>query len=288
MQLTTATLATIVGGSPTAGQRANMGAIVAGLDSYGEKAGLLLPHRLAQFVPQVAHESARFVYDHEIWGPTPAQKRYDTRTDLGNTAAVDGDGYLYRGRTEMQLTGKRNYEKFRDWCRAGGLNPPDFVAEPDRVNEDPWEGLVAIWYWDVGNPEAKSLNRYADTGNNEMVTRRINGGLNGLADRLELYTRTALVFLDYTLTSGVIAAFQKDHGLAADDVAGPVTRAGMHAALVTMGKIEGGLSRNEPTAVPSAPPAAADPAPAPVARQPDVPAAIAKLQGAIADLAPAA
>ncbi|MBK1625213.1 hypothetical protein CKO32_16765 [Afifella marina DSM 2698] len=181
----------------TSARRANMASIVAGLDVYGEEAGLLLPHRLAQYIAQVAHESARFIHDREIWGPTAAQRRYDTRTDLGNTADADGDGYLYRGRTTMQLTGRRNYTKFFEWCLAKGLNPPDFVADPAAVNTDPWEGLAPIWYWDVGNPEGRSLNVYADDGNNEMVTRRINGGTTGLPDRLELYTRAALVFLGY-------------------------------------------------------------------------------------------
>nr|WP_234835981.1 hypothetical protein [Sinorhizobium meliloti] len=73
------------------------------------------------------HESGDFRYDREIWGPTPAQQRYDARTDLGNTPERDGDGYLYRGRTGMQLTGKDNYRQFRNWCRATGLDCPDFA-----------------------------------------------------------------------------------------------------------------------------------------------------------------
>lgn len=234
MELTNEALREIVGGTMTAGRRANVASIIAGLDTYGERAGLARPHRLAQFVPQVAHESARFIYDQEIWGPTPAQRRYDTRTDLGNTPEADGDGYLYRGRTSMQLTGKANYTAFRDWCRAAGLKPPDFVANPDAVNTDPWEGLVPIWYWDVGNPEGRSLNVYADEGNNEMVTRRINGGTNGLPDRLELYTRTSLVFLGYELKTGAVADFQRNVGLKADDIDGPKTRRAFHLALLDL------------------------------------------------------
>ena len=67
------------------------------------------------------------------------------------------------------------------------------------MNTDPWEGLGPIWYWDSGNPTGESLNVYADEANHEMVTRRINGGLNGYADRLARYTRAALVLLGFGL-----------------------------------------------------------------------------------------
>ncbi|WP_410176733.1 hypothetical protein [Sinorhizobium medicae] len=88
--------------------------------------------------------SGYFRYDREIWGPTPAQQRRDTRTDLGNTPENDGDGFRYRGCTGMQLTGKDNYRQFRNWCRAAGLSCPDFVKDPDAVNTDPWEAWCLI------------------------------------------------------------------------------------------------------------------------------------------------
>lgn len=214
---------------------ANAQSFLLAYSRYGSIMGLDQPHRLAQFLPQLLHESADFRYDREIWGPTPAQKRYDTRTDLGNTPAADGDGKLYMGRTGIQITGKANYVAFRDWCRAK-INPqaPDFVAKPDLVNSDPWEGLGPFWYWDVGNPERKTLNRYADLGNAEMITRRINGGLNGYADRLDYLTRTSLVLLGYLPTS--VKMFQGDYGLVADGLAGPATRAALHAALVKVAR----------------------------------------------------
>ncbi|WP_318862811.1 hypothetical protein RWA06_30615 (plasmid) [Sinorhizobium meliloti] len=102
-----------------------------------------------------ATESGDFCYDREIWGPTPAQQRYDTRSSRQH-AGKDGDGYLYRGRTGMQLTGKDNYRQYRNWCRAAGLDYPDFVKDPDAVNADPWEGLVPLFYWDT-----RELNRWA-------------------------------------------------------------------------------------------------------------------------------
>jgi putative chitinase len=220
---------------------ANAQSFLLAYSRYGSIMGLDQPHRLAQFLPQLMHESADFRYDREIWGPTPAQKRYDTRTDLGNTAAADGDGKLYMGRTGIQITGKGNYREFRDWCRAK-VNPqaPDFVAKPDLVNTDPWEGLGPFWYWDT-----RGLNRFADAGNVEMITRRINGGLNGYDDRLDYLTRTSLVLLGYGPTD--VKAFQADRGLLADGIAGPATRSALHGALVkTARPIPPPLARPEP------------------------------------------
>ena len=188
-------------------------------------AGLDRPHRLLQFLPQLAHENSRWRYDREVWGPTAAQKRYETRTDLGNTAAVDGDGYLFRGRTGMQITGRSNYARFTAWAREVHGADVDFVAKPDLVNTDPWEGLGPIWFWDEGAGE--SLNRFADAGNNEMVSRRINGGTNGLADRLDLYVQASLAFLGHKS----VRAFQGAAGITVDGDAGPQTRGVLHEEL---------------------------------------------------------
>ena len=231
VRLTAATLRAIAGGKPNP---SNLQSVLAGLEMAGERLGMNKAHRLAQYVPQITHESGRFRYDHEIWGPTPAQNRYDTRTDLGNTPARDGDGYKYRGRGPIQITGKYNYEKFTAWAKRLDPSAPDFVADPDKVTTDPWEGLVGLWYWSEGNPTGKSLNRYADRGDIEMITKRINGGLNGYADRLDLYVRTALVLLGEDLNAGVIERFQARRGLVVDDIAGPATRKALHQALVSL------------------------------------------------------
>lgn len=208
----------------------NMRSMVAGLEARGEEAGLDRPHRLAQYLAQLCHEGAGFHYDREVWGPTPAQERYDTRTDLGNTAARDGDGYRYRGRGPIQITGKSNYRQFTAWARSFDPAAPDFVADPDAVNTDPWEGLGPIWYW-----VSRDLNRFADQGDVEMVTRRINGGLNGYADRLRYYDRACLVLLGYE--PDAVRRFQDDAGLAVDGISGPKTRAAMHAALVGIDQV---------------------------------------------------
>lgn len=221
MQVTASTLALIAGASANS----NMRSVVAGLRA--RPSGLDRPHRLAHYLGQTGHEAGGWKYDRELWGPTPAQVRYDTRTDLGNTAAHDGDGYLYRGRGPIQITGKSNYRQYREWCRERGLAAPDFVAQPDMVLTDPWEGLAPIWYWD-----SRDLNALADVNALEGITRKINGGTNGLADRQTRYTRSALVLLGYGPAD--VLRFQRDQRLAVDGIAGPTTRATLHAALTQL------------------------------------------------------
>ena len=203
----------------------NAEALIAGLDVRAVGAGLNEPPVLAQYLAQVAHESGRFMWDEEVWGPTAAQARYDSRTNLGNTAALDGDGKLFKGRTAIMVTGGDNYRGFRDWCRELFDNVPDFEVEPWRILEDPWEGLAPIWFW-----ETNGLNRYARAGNIEMVTKTVNGGLNGYADRLALYPRCALVLLGYK--PDAVRSFQRSARLdLVDGIAGPTTRGAMHKAL---------------------------------------------------------
>lgn len=182
------------------------------------------PQRLYMFLGQAAHESGLWQYDRELWGPTAAQKRYDIRTDLGNTPAVDGDGYLYRGRAGFQITGKYNYRAFTSWAQVNYANAPDFVSKPDMINTDPWEGLASIWFW-----EAHGLNALAEAGDINAVTKRINGGYNGLEDRIRCTVAAGMILAGYPDTR----TFQRDHGLAADGIAGPLTRGVLHKVLRT-------------------------------------------------------
>jgi putative chitinase len=229
----TANVLAKIAGKPV---NSNMESVVKALYLAGQNAGLDKPHRLAHFLAQLAVETGLWKYDQEIWGPTAAQKRYDTRTDLGNTAAVDGDGERYKGRGPIQVTGRANYTKFDQWVRSNykEMVTPDFVSRPDLINTDPWEGLSAIWFWQTHN-----INRYADVNNIEMVRRTINGGLNGFDDCVAYYTRCGLVLLGYGPSD--VVKFQTDSNLKPDGIAGPATRHAIHLALskllpLTLGK----------------------------------------------------
>lgn len=128
------------------------------------------PLRFAHFIAQVAHESGNFVYMEEIWGPTVAQKRYEGRKDLGNIHP--GDGYRYKGRGPIQITGRANYEIYGKLLGIDLVNNPGLAARPDI-------GLkIAMQYW-----RQKNLNTFADADDINTITKRINGGHNGLSDR---------------------------------------------------------------------------------------------------------
>jgi putative chitinase len=198
-----------IAGAPFSRDQAqNAKSVLHSLSEFGPMMGLEKPHRLVHFLPQIMHESGRFKYDREIWGPTPAQARYEGRKDLGNTEP--GDGKKFAGRGPIQLTGRFNVTRFEEWCRSQGFEAPDFTADPNLINTDPWEGLSAIWYWAIGNPTGKSLNVYADENNPEQITKKINGGLNGYVDRLELLDRTALVLLGFDVDVEAIKQFQRE------------------------------------------------------------------------------
>ena len=139
------------------------------------------PARAAAFLAQLAHESGQFRFMEEIWGPTDAQRRYEPVSklskDLGNTDA--GDGKRFKGRGPIQLTGRANYKRF------GDLLGVDLVGDPPRAANPDVAFRVAGLYW-----SKKGLNQLADLTTDDAfkeITRRINGGFNGLADRQAFY-----------------------------------------------------------------------------------------------------
>jgi putative chitinase len=153
------------------------------VEACGAYAISATPERLAAFLAQIGHESASLRYVAEVWGPTPSQKRYEGRKDLGNIEP--GDGSRYRGRGLIQTTGRANYAAVRDRLRRRlGPEVPDFEAEPDLLEHIRWAVWSAADYWDW-----RGLNALADAGHFEQITRRINGGLNGQPDRLARWKR---------------------------------------------------------------------------------------------------
>lgn len=132
------------------------------------------PLRKAAFLAQIGHESGGLKYTTELWGPTPAQSRYEGRKDLGNVRP--GDGARFKGRGLIQTTGRDNYNSTG---RALGV---DLLANPELLAEPVLAARSAAWYW-----HDKELNRLADVGDFHRITLRINGGINGMDDRLARY-----------------------------------------------------------------------------------------------------
>ena len=139
------------------------------------------PDRQAAFLAQVAHESGQLRYVRELWGPTPAQQKYEGRANLGNTEP--GDGYRYRGRGLIQITGRFNYA---DCGEALGL---DLIEHPELLELKVNAARSAAWFW-----KDRGLNELADSGDFKTITRRINGGMNGYDERLALYERALAEF----------------------------------------------------------------------------------------------
>lgn len=146
------------------------------------------PARAAAFLAQLAHESGQFRFMEEIWGPTDAQRRYEPVTTLsqrlGNVET--GDGKRFKGRGPIQLTGRANYQRF------GDLLDVDLVAEPPRAARPDVAFRVAGLFW-----SKNGLNELADLATPDafkQITRRINGGTNGFAEREAFYAvaRTVL------------------------------------------------------------------------------------------------
>jgi putative chitinase len=136
------------------------------------------PLREAAFLAQIAHESGELVFMEEIWGPTEAQRRYEPQTDLarmlGNTEV--GDGKRFKGRGPIQITGRANYQKYGDLLGIDLVNDPPLGASP-KVGF-----RIAGLYW-----QKNALNELADSQQFKTITKRINGGFNGLEQRQRFY-----------------------------------------------------------------------------------------------------
>lgn len=144
--------------------------LISALDS----AGYVNKNERAMFLAQMAHESGNFRYDEEIWGPTAAQKGYEGRSDLGNNQS--GDGYKYRGRGYIQLTGRANYRQYGKILGVDLENNPDLAKDPNIA------ARIAIEYW-----KKRVDRKAAQNGDVKKVTYNINGGYNGLSDRQSKY-----------------------------------------------------------------------------------------------------
>ncbi|AXS87489.1 glycoside hydrolase family 19 protein [Pseudomonas aeruginosa] len=195
---------------PNAGPRA--GVFFEPLNRGMTRFGITSPVRAAAFLAQVGHESAQLTHLVEnlnysarglaaTWPsrylgadgqPNALAQRlarnpraiannaYASRN--GNGGEASGDGWLFRGRGLLQITGRSNYR-----AAGAGLGQP-LEAEPDLLEQPEWAAISAAWWW-----SRHGLNELADRGDFAAITRRINGGLNGQVERLELWERAKAV-----------------------------------------------------------------------------------------------
>ena len=147
--------------------------------------GIDTTRRMSAFLAQIAHESGQLRYLREL----ASGEAYDTgrlAKRLGNTPEADGDGQRYKGRGLIQITGADNYRKC-SWALYG--DGDILMAHPELLEQPIPACRSAAWFW-----WSNGLNTLADVANSfQAITVRINGGLNGYADRVAYFERAKLV-----------------------------------------------------------------------------------------------
>ena len=168
------------------GARFRAGFFLPSLNNAIAKFEIDRPKRTAAFLAQIGHESGDLRYVREL-GSDQYLSKYDTGSlaaRLGNTPEADGDGQKYRGRGLIQLTGRRNYMT----CSRALFGDDRLLAQPELLEQPRWACESAAWYW-----ASNGLNALADKDQFTTITRRINGGLNGLEQRMQLWARAKAV-----------------------------------------------------------------------------------------------
>lgn len=141
------------------------------------KYGITTPLQLAHFIAQLGHESMSFLFTEEI----ASGAAYEGRKDLGNTKP--GDGKRFKGRGLIQLTGRANYAAYSKFT---GI---DYLDKPERLSTDAVAAVdVSCWFW-----KDRGIDRLAEMDDVKAVTKRINGGFNGLDDRIRNLVRAKAV-----------------------------------------------------------------------------------------------
>jgi len=168
------------------GARLGAGSFLPALNMAMSRFEIGQPKRIAAFLAQVGHESGELRYVREL-GSDEYLSKYDTgalAARLGNTPEADGDGQKYRGRGLIQITGRRNYLS----CSQALFGDDRLLREPTLLEQPQRAAESAAWFW-----QRNGLNELADKDQFTAITRRINGGLNGLEDRLRLWARAKAV-----------------------------------------------------------------------------------------------
>ena len=187
---------------PNAGRQA--GVFVPVLNTAMGKYGIVTRLRIAAFIAQIGHESGQLtrLVENLNYSAEGLMKTWPSRFDLVRATAAarkpeqianivyagrmgntePGDGWKYRGRGLFQVTGRANYAACGE---ALGL---DLINQPTLLEQPQYAAMSAAWFWSM-----KDLNTLADKGDFVKTTRRINGGLNGQADRQALYDKALKV-----------------------------------------------------------------------------------------------
>lgn len=150
----------------------HIAAFLSPLNAAMEEFGINTPARQAAFIAQIGHESGRFWYVREL----ASGAAYEGRKDLGNTEK--GDGVRFKGRGLIQITGRENYLL----CSQALFNDDRLIQFPELLEDPVYACRSAGWYW-----QTHGLNELADAGNFLRITKIINGGTTGYADRTALY-----------------------------------------------------------------------------------------------------
>lgn len=152
--------------------------------------------RAAAFLAQLAHESAELRYFQEI----ASGKAYEGRKDLGNTQP--GDGVKFKGHGPIQITGRANHTACGKALGLDLVNNPTLITQPENAFRS------AGWFWDTRN-----LNALADGRLFKAITKKINGGFNGLADRQKYYDRALRVIPeDLKMVKKLDVPADEEHG----------------------------------------------------------------------------
>lgn len=151
------------------------------------------PIRQLCFLAQVGHESGGLFYTEEL----ASGKAYEGRKSLGNIQP--GDGIRFKGRGLIQITGRANYKSISDKLQVDFIKTPTLLGGKNikvcTADQLKYAALSAGWFWNSRNLNKlanriniqKSIDAGSNLENFKQLTKRINGGYNGLADRLNRY-----------------------------------------------------------------------------------------------------
>lgn len=187
---------------PNAGQSA--GVFVPVLNTAMSRYQIVGTKRIAAFVAQVGHESGHLVrlVENLNYSADALRKTWPSRfsAELATTVArkpeqianiaygnrmgntEQGDGWKYRGRGLIQITGRANYDACGEALALDLINHPELLEKPQHAC------MSAAWFW-----ASRGLNTLADAGKFDAITQRINGGQNGASDRQALYAKALKV-----------------------------------------------------------------------------------------------